>query len=162
MNLRSLIPGGRNHQMALRRDFNNPFLSLQQEIDRLFDDFGRGFPSFGGARMAELTPAMDVKETDKAIEITAELPGLEEKDIEIDVSDNMLTLRGEKKAESEEQGQDYRLMERSYGSFYRSFTLPPGIDADNIEAKMSKGVLKLTLPKSPQAPHKKIAVKRDG
>lgn len=161
MNFKSLVPGGRNHQMA-RRDFNNPFLSLQQEIDRLFDDFGRGFPSIGGARMAELTPAMDVKETDKAIEITAELPGLEEKDVEIDVSDNMLTLRGEKKAESEEQGQDFRMMERSYGSFYRSFTLPPGIDADKIQAKMSKGVLTLTLPKTPEAPRKKIEVKREG
>jgi len=156
MNLRSLIPVGRERSVA-RSD--NPFMSLQREIDRLFDDFTRGFPTFPSLGTTELLPSMDVTETDKQIEITAELPGLEEKDVQVNVADNVLTIRGEKKAEKEEKDKAYRLVERSYGSFVRSLELPEGVNADAIKASIEKGVLKVTVPKPAPAQVKKIDVK---
>jgi len=156
MNLKSLIPVGRQRGVA-RTD--NPFVSLQNEIDRLFDDFTSGFPTFGNGGMISLVPTMDVAETDKEIEITAELPGLEEKDVQINVADNVLTVRGEKKAEKEQKDKNYRLVERSYGSFERSLTLPEGVNTDAIKATIDKGVLKVVVPKPAPAQSKKIEVK---
>jgi HSP20 family protein len=156
MNLRSLMPIGRDRNVA-RSD--NPFMSLQREVDRLFDDFTRGFPAFSSAGAAELLPSVDVTETDKQIEITAELPGLEEKDVQVNVADNVLTIRGEKKAEKEEKDKTFRLVERSYGSFVRSLELPEGVNADAIKASIDKGVLKVTVPKPAPAQVKKIDVK---
>ena len=156
MNLRSLIPVGRDRSVSRRE--NNPFLSLHQEIDRLFDDFSRGWPSFATTGQ-QLVPSMDVSETDKEIEIAAELPGLEEKDVQVNVADNLLTIRGEKKAEKEEKDKDYRLVERSYGSFVRTLELPAGVDAGTIKASIEKGVLKVTVPKPAPAQVKKIDVK---
>lgn len=145
----------------------DPFRSLQKEIDRVFEDFGRGalWPfGEGGQEMVRLTPSIDVSETDDAIEITAELPGVEEKDVEVTVSEGMLTIRGEKKAEKEEKKKDYHLIERSYGSFRRSVTLPAGIDADRVKASFDKGVLKVTVPKPAEikAKTKKIAIGAKG
>ena len=105
MSLRSLIPIGRERGLA--RSGFDPFSTLQREIDRLFDDFTRGWPTMTRdwptmARTSELMPSMDVTETDKEIEITAELPGLEEKDVQVNVADNVLTIKGEKKSEKEE------------------------------------------------------------
>ena len=155
MNLKSLIPVGRDRGIAAPA---NPFMSLQHEIDRLFDDFTRGFPTFGNGK-ADLLPSMDVTETDKQIEITAELPGLEEKDVQINVADNLLTIRGEKNAEKEEKDKNYRLVERSYGSFERTLQLPEGVNTDAIQASIAKGVLKVTVPKPAPAQSKKIDVK---
>jgi HSP20 family protein len=104
-------------------------------------------------------PSMDLSETDKEIEITAELPGLEEKDIQLNVADNVLTIRGEKKNEREETKKDYHLVERSYGSFTRAVQLPDGVNPDSIKAVMSKGVLKVTVPKPAPAQTKKIDIK---
>ena len=106
-----------------------------------------------------MVPTMDVAETDKDIEITAELPGLEEKDVQINVADNVLTIRGEKKAEKEEKEKNYRLVERSYGSFERSLELPKGVNLDAIKATIDKGVLKVTVPKPAPAQVKKVEVK---
>jgi HSP20 family protein len=156
MNLRSLMPIGRDRNVA-RSD--NPFMSLQREIDRLFDDFTRGFPTFSDAGSGELLPSVDVTETDKQIEITAELPGLEEKDVQVNLADNVLTIRGEKKAEKEEKDKTYRLVERSYGSFVRSLELPDGVNPDAIKASITKGVLTVTVPKPAPAQVKKIDVK---
>jgi HSP20 family protein len=153
MNLRSLIPIGRDRSVA------SPFMSLQREIDRLFEDFSRGFPTIAGNGATALMPSMDVTETDKEIEITAELPGLEEKDIQINVADNILTIRGEKKAEKEQKDKNYRLVERSYGSFERTLELPEGVNADAIKANISKGLLKVTVPKPAPTQAKKIEVK---
>jgi len=117
---------------------------LQREVDRLFEDFTRGFPSFPTSPAfqtrgaVDLMPSMDVTETDKEIEITAELPGLEEKDVQINLSDNLLTIRGEKKAEKEQKEKDYRLVERSYGSFSRTLELPDGVDPNAIKATIAK------------------------
>ncbi|HEX9071261.1 MAG TPA: Hsp20/alpha crystallin family protein [Pseudolabrys sp.] len=153
MNLRSLIPIGRDRSVA------SPFMSLQREIDRLFEDFSRGFPTIAGNGATALMPSMDVTETDKEIEITAELPGLEEKDVQINVADNILTIRGEKKAEKEQKDKNYRLVERSYGAFERTLELPEGVNADAIKANISKGLLKVTVPKPAPTQAKKIEVK---
>ncbi len=157
MTLKSLIPVG--SERGVTRATSNPFSALQQEIDRLFEGFSRGFTGFAGFPSRELMPSMDLSETDKEIEITAELPGLEEKDIQLNVSDNVLTIRGEKKNEREETKKDYHLIERSYGSFTRSVQLPDGVNADNIKAVMSKGVLKVTVPKPAPTQTKKIDIK---
>lgn len=159
MNLRSLIPIGRSRETAVRREPDYPLVSLQREIDRLFHDFGRGFPALGTREPRDLMPAIDVTETDGEIEITAELPGLEEKDVQINVSDNVLTIRGEKKAEKEDKQKDYHVVERSYGSFYRALELPAGVDADKIKADIAKGVLKVTVPKPAARQARRIDVK---
>lgn len=156
MNLKSLIPVGRQRSVA-RTD--NPFVSLQNEVDRLFENFTAGFPSLGNGLPNVTLPSIDVSETDKEIEITAELPGLEDKDVQINVSDNVLTIRGEKKAEKEQKDKNYRLIERSYGSFERSLELPEGVNADAIKASIDKGVLKVVVPKPAPAQSKKIEVK---
>jgi HSP20 family protein len=155
MNLRSLMPVGRERSLA-----SQPFLSLQREIDRLFDDFTRGFPAFSTVSGdAKLMPVTDIIETEKEIQITAELPGLEEKDVQVNLADKVLTIRGEKKAEKQEKDKNYRMVERSYGAFERSLELPEGVDADMIKASLSKGVLKVTVPKAAPAQAKTIEVK---
>ena len=154
MTLKSLIPVG--GERGVTRPGSNPFFALQQEIDRLFEGFTRGFAGFPSR---DVMPSMDLSETDKEIEITAELPGLEEKDIQLNVADNVLTIRGEKKNEREETKKDYHLVERSYGSFTRTVQLPDGVNPDSIKAVMSKGVLKVTVPKPAPAQTKKIDVK---
>ena len=159
MALRSLIPIGRERGVAR---FAEPFTALQREIDRLFDDFTRGWPTMGwptAGRTAELMPSMDVAETDKEIEITAELPGLEEKDVQVNVADNVLTIKGEKKSEKEQKDKNYRMFERSYGSFSRTLELPGGINPDDIKASLSNGVLKVIVPKPAPAQVKKVEVK---
>jgi len=113
-----------------------------------------------GARGA-LAPSIDVSENDKGIEVTAELPGVDEKDVEVTLADNLLTIKGEKKSEREEKEEGSYVSERSYGSFQRSFSLPYEVDAGKVEAKFDKGVLKISLPKSPELKKKtkKIAIK---
>ena len=162
MNLRSLMPIGRDRKMA-RRDLG-PFDTLQREVDRVFDEFTRGFPTFefpalGSAGVPDLTPRMDVTESDREYEVTAELPGLEEKDVQVNVADGVLTIRGEKKAVKEEKDKNYHLVERSYGSFSRSLELPEGVNADAIKASIANGVLKVSVPKPAAAQVKTIEVK---
>jgi HSP20 family protein len=151
-----------------------PFESLRREIDRLFDEFNGGFwrSPFRGSLFdvtpfrrasADLTalPAVDVSETDKAYEITAELPGMDEKNVEVKVANGILTIKGEKQGEKEEKQKDYYMRERSFGSFERSFQVPDDVDGDKIEASFKKGVLSVTLPKNAEAQKaaKKITVK---
>jgi HSP20 family protein len=152
--MKSLIPVTNEHRI-FGRQFS-PLTALQQEIDRLFEGFGHGFSATSAS---PLLPSMDVSETEKEIEITAELPGLEEKDVQLNVADNLLTIRGEKKSHREEKEKDYRLVERSYGSFQRTIELPSGVNPDSIQATISKGVLKVVVPKPAPAQTKKIAVK---
>jgi HSP20 family protein len=150
-------------------------MELHSEVDRLFDDFARGFGWLGRgfsehrpfSRIESAAPMMmtrvNVAETDNAYEIEADLPGLDEKDIDVKVADGVLTISGERREEMEEKKKDYHLMERSYGSFQRSFALPENVVEDKIDAKFSKGVLTITLPKSePGAAkpgEKRIAIK---
>jgi HSP20 family protein len=141
-----------------RREFN-PLGLLQREIDRLFDDVAQGVPTPGSMAASELMVSMDVAETDKDIELTVELPGIEPKDVDISISDNVLTIKGEKKVEKEEKDKNYRRVERSYGSFMRSIELPAGVAPDAIKAAVNNGVLKVTVPKPAAAEAKKIEVK---
>ena len=98
-----------------------------------------------------ISPDIDVAESDNGIEITAEVPGVDEKDIDVTVRQDMLTIRGEKKAEKEEKRKDYHLVERRYGSFQRSIPLPTGTDPDKVTARFEKGVLHITVPKPTEA-----------
>lgn len=147
-----------------------PFQALRNEIDQIFNDFGTGFWNRPFRSLARLerdfsrsisAPAVDVAESDKAYEITAELPGLDEKNIDIKVANGGLTIKGEKREETEEKKKDYYVSERRYGTFERYFTLPDSVDADKIEATFKNGVLKVTLPKTEEAqkPAKTINVK---
>ncbi len=148
--------------------------SFRGEMDRLFDRFAGGFGLPSLRRMFDVepagraessfsfsAPAVDLTEDDKAYRITAELPGLEEKNVDVTVSGDMLTLKGEKHYEKDEKDKNHYMSERAYGSFQRSFMLPDGIDRDKIAADLSKGVLTITLPKTEaaQKPQKKIEVK---
>jgi HSP20 family protein len=152
-----------------------PFVNLRREVERLFDDFEGGFwrtpfrSSLLGVdpfRRGEVSwgkvPAVDVADTPKGYEITAELPGLDEKNIEVKLADGTLTIKGEKKDEREEKKKDYYLSERHYGSFQRSFAVPEGVDAEKIEANFKNGVLTVTLPKTPEAQsrEKKIEIRK--
>jgi HSP20 family protein len=160
MNLRSLIPSRGGNGNLARPEFNI-FTSLHREVDRLFDEFTRGFGTSGTPANNSLVPSIDVSETDKEIEVTAEMPGLERKDVEVSLEDNILTIRGEKKIEEEksDKKKSRHLVERSYGLFYRMLELPPGIDPASVLATMSKGVLKIKIPKPAQVEAKKIEVK---
>lgn len=133
--------------------------SFYNEIDRLFDnffsDFGR-FPStlFGKDRLGSFSPKIDISEDEKSIDIAAELPGLDEKDIQVSLKDDVLTIKGEKKHEDEKKDKDFYRVERSFGSFERSIRVPQEIDADKIKASFKKGVLKVSLPKNEKAKEK--------
>ena len=151
----------------------SPIANLRREFDRLFDELNAPFwPTpfhrslfdympFGRTEAAVNVPAVDIEEKDSTYEITAELPGMEEKDVEVTLSNGGLLIKGEKKAEKEEKKKNYYLSERSYGSFERYFGLPEDVDADKIAAGFKNGVLTVTLPKLAQVKtvEKKIAIK---
>jgi HSP20 family protein len=150
---------------------HSAFDTLRRQIDNLFDDLTPwSFPLGRAAFNIDLTrpfgafavaPATDVAEKDGEYEITTELPGLDDKSIEVKVADGTLTIKGEKQEEKQEKKKDYYVSERRYGSFFRSFALPDDVDADKIEASFAKGVLTVKLPKSAQLKkdEKKIQVK---
>jgi HSP20 family protein len=159
MDLRSLVPfsfGG------LPRRGDDPFVSLHREIDRLFDEFGRGTPlmRWPGTNGA-VEMRVDVSESDKEIKVMAELPGVDEKDIEVTLSGDLLTIKGEKKVEEERKDKNYHIVERSYGAFSRALRLPYETDEKKVQAEFKKGVLTVTVPKpaAAQAKSKKIDVK---
>lgn len=152
----------------------HPLLTLRQEMDRLFDDFLGGFsliPSgrgvatdpwgrFRGA-FGMAYPTVDAAETDTEYQITAELPGMTEKDVEVTMANGMLILKGSKDEAKEERKKDYFMSERRYGSFQRSFRLPEDADVENIAATLKNGVLSVNVPKSAraQAEQRKVEVK---
>jgi HSP20 family protein len=155
MRLKSLVPF-REGGALMRPDFG--LFGLHREIDRLFSEFAQGIGP-GGAQ--SIVPNIEITETDKAIEVSAEMPGLERKDVEISIEDDTLTIRGEKKVEENQKDKDktVQLSERSYGVFLRVLQLPPGIDPSSVQATMSNGVLRLTIPKPAKSAPKKIEVK---
>ena len=129
-----------------------PYHSLRSEIDKVFEDFHRGFglPALGRATRlgpALVSPNINVAETDKVIEVTAELPGVAEEDIDVTLRDHVLTIRGEKKDERTEGDGEYRHVERSFGSFQRAMRLPFDADAENVRAEFKDGVLKVIVAK---------------
>jgi HSP20 family protein len=137
------------------------FGPLHREIDRLFDEFSRDLAPLQQAA-ANLLPNIDVAETDKQIEVTVEMPGLERGDVEISLEDNVLTIRGEKRMEANRDDKNVYVSERAYGVFLRTIELPPGVDPSSINATMQNGVLKITIPKPANAEAKKIEVKEGG
>lgn len=164
MTMRHLVPWSfRERSVPASRDEENPFSLLQQEMNNLFDNFFTGFDlqpfeTVPGA----FSPQIDVSENDRGITVTAELPGMEEKDIEVSVNRDSLTIKGEKKDKREDKGRDYHLMERSYGNFSRTVPLSMEVDRDKIEAAFKKGVLRVTLPKTARAAEeKKIRIRID-
>lgn len=153
MNVRDLIPWGRGHghvPVSYREGDRNPFLALHREMNRMFDDVFRmpfafgGYPAFGTG-----WPSVEISDQDKEIKLTADLPGLDEKDIELSLSEGVLTLRGEKRAETEDK--EHQFSERFYGHFERRIPLGYEIDEGKVAATFRNGVLTVTLPKSEQA-----------
>ncbi len=157
---RPLMPFGRS--APAQRD-QDPFQALQREMNRLFDDMLRGVPR--SATPAELPAAafpldIDVKETPSEYVLTADLPGIDQKDIEVTLDNDTLTIKGERKAEKTEKGETWQIMERSYGSFYRALALPFAADAAKVQASFEKGVLTIRVPKPTEtaAAEKKIPI----
>lgn len=155
-------------------DMLHPFENLRRQMERIFDDFDRDF-GFSSMRRPMLdlersmrrewasasVPAVDLTETEKTYELTAEMPGMDEKNIEVKLTNGGLSIKGEKREEKERREKDYYLHERHFGTFERYIQLPEGIDRDKIEAKFNKGVLSITLPKTLEAQktEKRIPVK---
>ncbi len=142
----------------------NPLATFRQEMDKLMDDFFTGFDLRGfSTRPERFMPQIDVVDSEKEVRVSAELPGMDEKDIDVSLTAEALTIRGEKKEETEEKGKGYYRSERSYGSFSRTIPLPVEIDTDKIEASFKKGVLTVKLPKTKEALRgtRKIAVKTE-
>ncbi len=163
---KDVVPKTTPGTLAVRREWEYPFGSFQREMNKLADDLFGGFNLLPRAplerRLATtFTPRVDVSETDKEIKVSAELPGMDEKDIDVSLARDTLTIKGEKKEEKEEKGEDYYRMERSYGSFTRSVPLSAEVDTDKVQATFKKGVLEITLPKTPEAIQetKKVPVK---
>jgi HSP20 family protein len=165
MAITDLIPWNRGkQQVQVQREERDPFLAFQRDMNRLFDDFwGVSWLTPSGASEGEwslFSPQVDVVETDTEVKVQAELPGLEEKDFEVSVSQDALTIRGEKKQEKEEKGRNYFRTERSYGLFQRAIPLPRNVDADRVSAEFSKGVLTISLPKvAAKEDRKKVVIK---
>ncbi|MFC2254438.1 Hsp20/alpha crystallin family protein [Labrys portucalensis] len=158
MSVRDLIPWGRSNgdQLpALFRDGDrDPFLSLHREVNKLFDDVFRGFdtrsPAFGrlGASGAGW-PSVEISDNDKEIKVTAEVPGLSEKDVEVFLSEGVLTLKGEKHSETEDRERQFS--ERFYGQFERRIPVGLEVEEDKVSARFKNGVLTITLPKTAKA-----------
>ena len=128
---------------------------LRKEMDRAFELSGG---ENGSVVTSDWTPAVDVKESDNAFTIIADIPGVDPKDIEVHMENGMLTIKGEREAEKKEEKEGYKRIERSYGSFYRRFTMPDTANADKIAAKSKNGVLEITIPKHEKVQPRKISV----
>lgn len=131
---------------------------LRNEMERLYDRFFDLRPFRRFTDEGEWMPSVDVSETAKEVIVSAEIPGVESKDIDVNLQGNMLTIKGERKREHEEKDENFHRVERSYGSFYRALRLPSEVDGDQIKATYKKGVLKITMPKTKKAAGKKIEI----
>jgi HSP20 family protein len=142
----------------IRWDPFRDLITMREKMNRLFEE---AFPYRGEKKelvASNWTPAVDIYEKENALVLTTEVPGLNDKDIEIKIEDNTLTLKGERKFEKETKEENYHRLERSYGSFSRSFTLPHYIDEDKIKAEYENGILKITMPKKAELKAKKVKV----
>jgi HSP20 family protein len=164
---KSLIPWRRERaETAMIRPEDSPFVDLHRRMNDLFDSFFSDFETglsappglLAGRRTALALPRVDVAETDTELVVSADLPGLEEKDLRVTVDDDVLSIRGTRQEEREEKKRSYHLMERSYGEFQRSIPLPADVDPDRVKASFKKGVLTVTLPKRPEAQAKRKAI----
>ena len=150
--------------MPVRREEEQSMLSLQRDMNQLFDDFFNGFSlmpwrGFGESPLA-FSPQIDVVEDEKAIQVSAELPGMDERDIDVSISQGVLVIKGEKRKEKETRDKNYFRVERSFGTFRRSIPLPAEVDEGKVEAAFKKGVLTITLPKiAAEKDRKRITIK---
>ncbi len=169
MSVRDLIPWGRDSGSRapgiFGNDRGNPLASFHREVDRLFDEVFRGFdsrlPAMGGmSSFGANWPSVEVSDGEKEIRVTAEVPGLGEKDIEVLLEDGVLTLKGEKKSETEDKGRNFS--ERFYGRFERRIPLGYEVEEDMVDARFKNGILTVTLPKTAKAQSqtRKIEIKR--
>ena len=153
MGIRDLVPRTKGQQLSTRQEPFDPFYTLHREMNRLFDEVFHGFGSVGrvGSPLMEGQfgwPRLEVSETDKEVTVSAELPGLSEKDIQVEMANGVLSIRGEKKAERSDESKF--VSERYYGSFERQIPLE-GVEEDKAQADFKNGVLTVTLPKSEQS-----------
>ena len=164
MTMRHLVPWSlRKKDVPVRRGEESPFYLFQQEMNNLFDNFFGGFELSPFETVAgTFSPKVNVSESEKEITVTAELPGMEEKDVEVSINRDTLTIKGQKKDERDDKGRDYYVLERSYGGFSRTIPLSVDVDKDKAGAAFKKGVLTVTLPKTAKAAEqKKIRIKVD-
>jgi HSP20 family protein len=160
---KNIVPAEKK-SFPVKREEYHPLSLLRQEMNTLFDNFFSGFEIEPfKSRFGTFSPSIDIKESDKAISVTAELAGMDEKDIDLSLTRDSLTIKGEKKEEKEEKRKDYYRMERSFGSFTRTIPLPAEIDQDKVKAEFKKGLLTVTLPKTEKGikEKKKISVKAE-
>lgn len=170
----NLIPwnwGKKN--LPIRKEDNNsheysPYLSLQHDMNRVFDNFFRSFDTGLMSPFSEMSeglfqPKVEVKESANDLRVSVELPGIDDKDLDVSITDDALTISGEKREEKEENTRGFYRMERSYGSFHRRIPFPCSIDKDKAEATFKKGVLNIVLPKTAESKQnvKKISIKKD-
>ncbi|SDF12445.1 MULTISPECIES: Hsp20/alpha crystallin family protein [Bradyrhizobium] len=153
MGIRDLVPWGKGQELSTGREAFDPFLTLHREMNRLFDDAFRGFGSFGRINAPLMEgqfswPRLELNETDKEVRISAELPGLSEKDVQVEIANGILSIRGERKAERSDDSKF--VSERYYGSFERQIPLD-GVEEDKAKADFKNGVLTVTLPRSEQS-----------
>lgn len=166
MAIKDLVPRihrGRE-RMPVRRGEIDPFRDFQQQMNRLFDDFFSDFPlapRWGERGLAAVgfSPRVDVSETDKEIKVSAELPGMDEKDIAVEMDDAAVTIRGERKVEKEDKGKNWYTREQSYGAFHRIVPLPTSVDGEKANAKFKNGVLTIMVPKREEEQAKRKAIK---
>ena len=153
----------RKKSVPVKRETHDPFSLMNRDMESLFDDFFRGFDldPFFGPDISSYSPKVDVKESDKEIKVLAELPGMDEKDINVSLNKDSLTLRGEKKEEKEENDIGYHRLERSYGSFCRTIPIPVEIENNKVTASYKKGILTITIPKNKKTIEEKKKVKID-
>ena len=159
-----VVHKGTDKALAQRRGLANPLSAFRQEMDKLVENFFGGFDFHPfGRRSVTFMPQVDVADTDKEIKVSVELPGLDDKDVEVSLTKETLTIKGEKREEKEEKGKDYYRSERSFGSFTRTIPLPFEIDAEKAAASFKKGVLTVNLPKTKQviSETKKVAIKAE-
>lgn len=155
MTLRDLIPWKHNKDISAERRTGHPLQRLHWGVDRLFDDFMQNWDWPATLEEGVLAPRTDVSETDKEVTVTAEMPGLDEKDIEVTLEKGSLVLRGNKESEQEDKGKAYYHIERAYSSFYRAIPLPCEIDDNKIKAVYKKGLLTVHLPKAADSSRKR-------
>ena len=150
--MRSVIP---STQSSLSRLGSDPFVSMRKAFDRIFDDFSTDFedmlPISWSQANRNFTPRLDIADLEDKFVLSAELPGLTDKDVHVEVNKDYLTIRGEKKSEHEEKSGASYLSERSYGAFERTIRLPDDVNRDKIDASCKDGILTVTVPKSPEA-----------
>lgn len=145
-----------------RHGFGQMLESLHRDMDRMFEGMWPSATGEGNGGTFALAPALDASEDDKAFYVSTELPGIDEKDIHVDLTGNTLTIQGEKSTEKEEKDKSFHRRERSYGRFYRAITLPVEVDQEAIKANFKNGVLELTLPKTEAAKEKSRRIEIGG